>query len=38
MNIFSQVFECLQYHHLKTENKRHIYRGKDSMIKKFVNL
>ena len=31
MNISHQVFQCLQYYHLKTENKHNLYREKDCM-------
>ena len=34
MNIFQHFFQCLQYRHLKTENKHDVCRGKD-WIKKF---
>ena len=29
VNIFHQVFECLQSCHLKTENKEDVYKSKD---------
>ena len=33
-NIFHQVFQCLQYDHLKAQKKKHdVYRGKDCMKK-----
>ena len=32
-NILHQVFQCLQYHNLKTENKHDVYSGKDGMKK-----
>ena len=38
MTIFHQVFQCLQYHHLKTENKHNVYRGKDCMKKFYESL
>ena len=36
--IFHQVFQCLQYHHLKTENNHDAYRGKNCMIKFYESL
>ena len=34
VNIFCQVFQCLQYQHLNPWKKKHVYRGKDC-LKKF---
>ena len=33
MRIFHQLFQCLQYLHLETENKYDVYRDKDCMKK-----
>ena len=31
VKVFHQTFFCLQYCHLKTENKHNVYRNKDFM-------